>query len=133
MLLLRKRRWTLSILAGYAILVLAGTVLIRASSPEPQYQLQLFWSYAQWDVQKRQILANVIMFIPIGFLAGKDFGRKGILIAAGFSLLIESIQLLTCRGLFEFDDIIHNTAGAVIGYSCFVLTEKLFRKIVGNR
>ena len=34
-----------------------------------------------------------------------------ILISAG----IEIVQLITHRGLFEFDDIIHNTIGAVIG------------------
>ena len=119
-------------LVGYAILVLAGTVLIRTSGKAPQYQLQLFWSYTQWDIQQSQVLANICMFIPIGFLAGKEFGRKGILLAAGFSLLIETIQLLTCRGLFEFDDIIHNTAGAVIGYGCFALLESVYRKIVGK-
>ena len=119
-------------LAAYAILVLAGTVFIRRAMVEPQYELQLFWSYAHWNLQKEQVLRNVIMFIPIGFLAGKEFGRKGIILAAGFSLLIETIQLLSCRGLFEFDDIIHNTAGAVIGYGCFALTERLLRKIVGN-
>ena len=122
----------MSILAAYAVLVLAGTVLIRASGTVPQYQLQLFWSYTQWDIQQSQVLANICMFIPIGFLAGKEFGRKGILLAAGFSLLIETIQLLTCRGLFEFDDIIHNTAGAVIGYGCFALAERLLRKNVGS-
>ena len=119
-------------LAAYAILVLAGTVLIRVSKEEPQYQLRLFWSYSQWDKQQGQVLANICMFIPIGFLAGKEFGRKGIILAAGFSLLIEIIQLLTCRGLFEFDDIIHNTAGATIGYGCFALTERLLRKNVEN-
>ena len=122
----------MSLLAAYAILVVAGTILIRVSKVEPQYQLQLFWSYAKWDVQQQQVLANIFMFIPIGFLAGKEFGRKGIPVAAVFSALIETIQLLTCRGLFEFDDIIHNTAGAVIGYGCFALTERLLRKIVGN-
>ena len=119
-------------LAAYAVLVLAGTVLIRTSGTVHQYQLQLFWSYAQWSIQHDQVLRNIIMFIPIGFLAGKEFERKGILLAAGFSLLIETIQLLTCRGLFEFDDIIHNTAGAVIGYGCFALLKRVYRKIVGK-
>ena len=119
-------------LVGYAILVLAGTVLNRTTGPELKYQLQLFWSYDQWNKQQRQVLANIFMFIPIGFLAGKEFGRKGILVAADFSLMIETIQLLTCRGLFEFDDIIHNTAGAVTGYMCYALWERVFRKIIGN-
>ncbi len=95
----------MSLLAAYAILVLAATLLTRVPGTVPKYQLKLFWSYAQWDIQQMQVLANIFMFIPIGFLAGKEFGRKRILLAAGFSLLIETLQLLTCRGLFEFDDI----------------------------
>jgi glycopeptide antibiotics resistance protein len=43
--------------------------------------------------------------------------RPGRIILIGFliSLTIEILQLVTKRGLFEFDDIFHNTLGVAIG------------------
>ena len=36
-------------------------------------------------------------------------------LAAGYSLMIELAQLISCRGLFEFDDVIHNALGTALG------------------
>ena len=41
------------------------------------------------------------------------------------SLVIEVIQLISHRGLFEFDDIFHNTLGTVVGIGVFVLITRL--------
>ena len=30
-------------------------------------------------------------------------------------MLIELAQLVSCRGLFEFDDVIHNALGSAVG------------------
>ena len=30
-------------------------------------------------------------------------------------MLIELAQLISCRGLFEFDDVIHNAIGTAVG------------------
>ena len=110
------RKWAVSLLAPYAFLVLAATLLIRESGAEPKYELQLFWSYRVWEIQRGQIIANVLMFLPIGFLAGAVFGWKGVPLSLGFSAMIESLQLASCRGLFEFDDMVHNTLGAAVGF-----------------
>lgn len=40
------------------------------------------------------------------------------------SLLIEVLQLVLCRGLFEWDDMIHNGLGCMIGA---VAMGRLFR------
>ena len=55
------------------------------------------------------------MFLPVGVLAGRIWSWKGLWIAAGLSVGIEILQLVTARGLCEFDDVIHNMIGAVIG------------------
>jgi glycopeptide antibiotics resistance protein len=94
---------------------LCGDPAIRESGAEPKCELQIFWSYRVWEAQKEQIIANVIMFLPIGLTAGAVFGWKSILLGFGLSAVIESLQLVTYRGLFEFDDI-HNTLGAAIGF-----------------
>ena len=41
--------------------------------------------------------------------------KVGLLIGIGISFSIELLQLVLCRGLFEFDDIIHNSLGFLIG------------------
>ena len=41
------------------------------------------------------------------------------------SSAIEVTQLILHRGLFEFDDIFHNTLGTVIGIGVFVLITRL--------
>lgn len=71
-----------------------------------------------------QILANILLFIPLGFLLPCCFKRcrkyrYTILYSAILSLAIELIQGITQIGLFETDDVIHNTLGACIGVVAF--------------
>ena len=55
------------------------------------------------------------------------------MISIGISFLmsasIEIIQLVSHRGLFEFDDMVHNTLGAVIGVVLYILTSKIYRNL----
>ena len=115
---------SLGILAGYAFLILTETVLIRKPFLGEHIKLELFWSWKQWNVQKEQILTNVAMFIPIGVLAGWLWKWKGLLVAAGLSLLVEALQLVTSRGLMEFDDFMHNMIGTVVGIGIVMLARK---------
>ena len=136
-LLFWRRKWDLSLLIAYMFLVLAYTVLKRGPGEELSYGMEPFWSYKAIfaggfnPVSRKtlfiQILANVVMFIPIGFFAGRLLGWKGILLGFGCSALIELVQLITKRGLFEFDDIIHNTLGAAIGVGLWVLLRKAMK------
>lgn len=123
-----KRRWAPGLLAAYAFYVLSLAVLSRSSSPEPRFMLRLFWSYEAWPGGWEQIVANVAVFVPLGFLAGRLIGWKGVLAGAGFSLLIELLQLLLRRGVFEFDDIFHNTLGALLGVAPAVLLTHLTKR-----
>lgn len=76
-------------------------------------------------MQKEQILTNVVVFVPVGVLAGRIWRWKGLLVAVGLSAAIEILQLITARGLCEFDDIIHNMIGAVIGIGIVMIGRKL--------
>lgn len=115
------RDWTTSILIPYIIFILGETLLFRLAGPEAKYHLDVFWSYRNIAIHAPEILTNIILFIPLGLLLGKLCGWKVILIAAGISIVIESIQLIMHLGLFEIDDIIHNTIGAGIGYSLTII------------
>ena len=112
---------SLGLLIGYSFLILTETVLIRKPFIGEHIKLELFWSWKQWNVQKEQILTNVAMVIPIGALAGWLWKWEGLLVAAGFSIAIELLQLVTTRGLMEFDDVLHNMIGAAIGLMALML------------
>lgn len=73
----------------------------------------------------QQVVLNVILFMPLGFLIRSMF-RGGVVVSffvgAALSFLIESTQYTGVWGLFpcayrlfDVDDMITNTAGAVIG------------------
>lgn len=112
---------------GYAFLILAETVLIRKPFVGEHIKLELFWSWRAWSVQQNQILTNIIMFVPVGVLAGRIWRWRGLWVAAGLSDFIEVLQLITARGLCEFDDVIHNCVGAVIGVGVVMIGRKLFK------
>ena len=78
-----------------------------------------------------EILLNIIMFIPIGLLIGGSMPKqrgKVLLIGCVLSIVIETLQLITGRGLCETDDVIHNTIGCLIGYSLSALLFRLLNK-----
>lgn len=79
-------------------------------------------------MQKEQILANVIMFLPVGVLVGWIWRWRGLWVAAGLSVGIEILQLITARGLCEFDDVFHNMIGAVIGVGIVMVLNRMRAK-----
>lgn len=78
-------------------------------------------------MQQNQILTNVIMFVPVGMLSGLLWKWRGLWVAAGLSIVIELLQLVTSRGLCEFDDVLHNLIGAVIGTTSYIVIKQLNR------
>lgn len=70
-------------------------------------------------------IANIILFIPFGFLCpllwkSKRFWYRTVFAGFLLSLLIETSQLFTFR-VTDIDDILMNTLGACAGFFCFVL------------
>ena len=123
----------LGLFLGYAFLILAETVLIRKPFVGEHIKLELFWSWRQWKVQQSQILTNVIMFVPVGVLAGRIWRWKGLWVAARLSIVIELLQLITARGLCEFDDVIHNMVGAVIGMGLDSRVLKMLQSVFSDQ
>ncbi len=71
------------------------------------------------------LLGNFIGFVPFGILLPLflPWFRHGIkMLLAGFilSLGFETLQLLTGLGVWDVDDLLLNTAGAVAGYILFL-------------
>ena len=115
----------------YLITVLGSTVFTRMPG-ERKYQLEIFWSWKEIiapigrtgasfpeDLVVENIL-NMILLFPVGVLLPIVWDRKvswwkGLLFGITCSAGIELLQLVLCRGLFEFDDMIHNGVGCMVG------------------
>ena len=121
-------------LSVYVVLILGGTLLNRTIGQCNEVKLQLFWSYFEaYEKQDKalalQMLYNVLAFIPWGVVLARIWkGERKFFVtvasAAIFSLFIELLQLILQCGWFEFDDVFHNTLGAVIGYAIWRIRNK---------
>ena len=126
------KKLTIGLLVGYVLVILGETVLFRTPTTRLHFQPQLFWSYKVWDIQKEQIIANVLAYIPLGLLAGRLWKWKGILAGIGLSITSELLQLITNRGLCELDDIANNFLGTLIGVSAYMICKNLINKKGNN-
>lgn len=114
----------------YIFIVLWLTVLHR-SLLISNAQLDPLWSYKEWFAGDadlgNEILANMALFVPFGFMLSTVFPKQRFIIptAIVFSLTIETLQLVLMRGLFEWDDVISNTIGAAVGVLLFQTVNKL--------
>lgn len=80
----------------------------------------------------RNILGNVLLFLPYGFFIGMyvKVQKPSLVVAlsAVASLAIELTQLIIGR-VFDVDDIILNIIGAVVGFLLYRLLDKIHDKI----
>lgn len=107
----------------FLAVVFSSTVFTRKVSPL-QFQLKLFWSWQiAFEGNKEillEILLNFLLLIPAGVLLPVIFHRTiklrhAWLIGVTISFTIEMLQLILRRGLFEWDDILHNSLGCMFG------------------
>lgn len=125
-------------LYGFLGIVFASTVFTRTPGNRA-YKLLPFWSWREiffhqdWNLLQENVL-NIILFVPIGILLFPLFRKitwkSALIIGLAISALIEASQLILCRGLFEWDDMIHNTLGCVLGH---LVASQLFRKRCGRK
>lgn len=132
--------------AGLALIlflwiVLESTIFTRKPAAR-RYELTLFWSWHEVFVNQNTNLLienalNGILLLPMGFLLPFVFQRKirwSRALLAGFfvSAFIEVGQLLLRRGLFEWDDMIHNSLGCVVGCMAANLVLKWLKKFLSG-
>jgi len=137
---LSKRRvawWC--VFSCYCFVVLSATLFMRYPSAMNDQVYPLFYSYYESLIlgdmgSWRNILYNYAMFMPLGILlplGWKEMQSSRRILFTGFfcSLLIECTQLLTRRGMFEADDLLGNTLGALLGFGLFLLLRKLVKSV----
>ena len=104
---------------------------VRARVFEPE----LFWAFRGWingapdgKQESIQYIQNVLFFIPFGFLFPWKKWKPVFMSAFMTSAVIEATQYIFNLGWCELDDVISNTAGALIGFGCYVIAHKLIYK-----
>lgn len=84
------------------------------------------------------VVGNVVVFMPFGFFVPSLFKKKQrnvlaffIITALGFlfSLAVETVQLVTKVGCFDVDDLMLNTIGVALGYICYCICHRMWRKM----
>lgn len=114
----------------YVLFILYMTLYGRENS-EPHSNLELFWSYRKmFEAGKvsSQVVYNIVLFVPLGFLVFLLFSGKGWIIPFLLSVCVESLQYVTGTGLCEFDDVFNNTLGGLIGFGLAMIAVRLFPK-----
>lgn len=123
----------LLVLVSYLAFIFGITVFTREPGVR-EAQTELFWSwkeifvigqcgrlgseYPRFLLQENAL--NILMLFPVGFLLPIARGRRvswkvGLFAGVLISGTIEVLQFVLRRGLFEWDDIIHNSLGCMIG------------------
>lgn len=133
--IVNKRPFVLWILLiEYFFIVACSTIICRGAMTFGFDRLELtpFWTYAAvmnhtpgvsiWD-----IVLNVVLFIPLGFLVMSLYTNmrlwKMALIAVCCSVFIETNQYFFEKGIAQIDDVMHNTIGAMIGWGIAKLVQ----------
>ncbi len=122
----------------YIVLLLCSTVVFRKAVQNRLYNVKPFNSYNRIidgnDMLIPEVLMNVVVFIPVGFLLGTIYYKTAkwltlLLIGLGLSLAIEISQYIFKRGFSDIDDVILNIIGCLIGliipYVCFFVKKAL--------
>ncbi len=105
--------------------IVYGSTVFTRSVGTRQYELIPFWSWREvivhhdWSLLQEDFL-NCLLLVPMGMLLPFVSNRRvhpGWAFLAGFlvSFCIEVSQLIFLRGLFEWDDMIHNSFGCMMG------------------
>jgi len=83
-----------------------------------------------WRIVTINILGNILVFIPIGFLVSvltpsRHKGWLAFAIGLAISLSIEIVQLSFAIRVFDVDDLILNSLGAWLGFLAFLFASKI--------
>ena len=130
---------------AYCLFIIYYTVLSRTAGNEHRADLRLMWAYREmftghpeWKEDVGYNLLNILFFIPFGLWFPEEFKTSSVykhkrwllILSVGmlFSVIIEIIQYVTCRGLCETDDVLCNGFGSLIGYWIYISLRKVWAR-----
>ena len=97
------------------------------------YQLSKSQIPYYWYLLGRNIIGNIILFIPLGFFLPLLFKKASsfrsiFLFTLIASLNIEILQYLFMKGVCDIDDIIYNIVGTLLGFYLLQFLLKAYSK-----
>ena len=120
-----NRMWSKREIAVFSMVAVTALVVFTRTVSPREYELVPFWSWREVILYHdmfllHENLLNCILLMPVGILLPLIAGHKvrlrtALMIGALISAVIETSQLVFMRGLFEWDDMIHNGVGCMIG------------------
>lgn len=131
-----KRGWWHSmvlLLVELLLLIYGSTVFFRETDTALGCDLNPFRNYQStqtflWELPES--ILNLVLFVPVGFLLGVVFRKitwwKVLLAGACLSMSIEILQLILQKGCCDFNDLLCNTLGCMLGYGIFRLVEMTY-------
>ena len=132
------QRNSIILLSSYTVALLYFTVFGRYSQSYYRYEIDVFASYRKlfenFDTYVfKQIILNLLMLIPVGFLLCVIIKSKfkylwAMVISFILTVLVEVLQFVSRCGTFEVDDLINNMIGAVIGIAIYAVLKSLNKK-----
>ncbi len=127
----KRRMVFLPMLLFWLFTILSATYFGRLETATGRLRLEIFWTIKKAWVEHQglywyYIIGNILLFVPLGFLLPLSVKQLEnvwavTLTGVGLSLAVELLQYLTGTGLFELDDLFHNTLGTFSGYQIFVI------------
>ena len=121
-------------LVAYTLFMLAITLLILGGKAATLNLIPFRMMVHDWRIGGTPLvvnfLGNIVAFLPLGALLpmvrqSRTRLRDVALIAAGFSMAIETMQYLFARRNADVDDVLLNTLGALFGYGLLRAIERL--------
>ena len=109
-------------------ILFSATVFFRGSVLCKGGNLMPFWSYFTYfrgedDSLLNENIMNIVVFVPVGLLAGLASRNmnwiKVLVFGLCISITIEVSQFAFEKGFAELDDVMHNTLGCLLGYSIY--------------
>lgn len=93
----------------------------------------IYGGVAYTDVRIVNLLGNICLFVPFGFLFPITFNRVSkeriiILFGTLLSIFIEIMQFVVERSS-DIDDVILNCVGVIIGLTCYKIIKKFYTSI----
>ena len=115
---------------GFAVTSAAFLVSIEQLPHFRNINLIPFYYPNKTCYQIREILDNVIIFIPFGLYLKTLNINSSRTVFLGFqlSLSLELSQYIFCMGASDITDLITNTTGALVGVSLYYLLKKIFKE-----
>ncbi|WP_257350856.1 VanZ family protein [Pseudalkalibacillus decolorationis] len=136
----RKWKWIGTVLfLGYITVLIYSTLLTfnyyvygKSFNLVLFESIELMWNSGNYWLMFKNIIGNILLFMPLGFLLPLIFRRLSrfkymFWITFGTSTVIEYSQFMYANRIFDIDDIFLNGVGGLIGLLFFKICAFMYR------